>query len=229
MSCSIVIPTYNRKKFEKLISFNIQSQTYSHILEVIVADDGLEEQRLNLTIPYPIVYLRCPRMSIGEKRNLLANTAKGEFIAHMDTDDVYFPQYIHHSIQLMKERNKNATGTSDMLFLFKDGHSGSMRNLLLSMANEATLVYKKSFWEAGNFSTQQTNEGISFLTGRHWEIGHSSIQHVMICLCHEENTVDKNVWRKPNQLQLPCYSSHEPFLKDLGFAIKETVKNIEIE
>ena len=222
MSCSIVIPTDNRKKFEKLISFNIQSQTYANILEVIVADDGLEEQKLELTIPYPIVYLRCPRMSIGEKRNLLAKTAKGEYIAHMDTDDVYFPEYINHSIQLMKERKKNATGTSDMLFLFKDGHCGSMRNLLLSMANEATLVYKKSFWEAGHFSTQQTNEGISFLVGRHWEIGHSSIQHVMICICHEENTVDKNVWRKPNQLKLPSYAAHEPFLKELGFILPQS-------
>jgi len=219
MSCSIVIPTYNRKKFEKLISFNIQSQTYKHILEVVIADDGLEEEKLELKIPYPIVYVRCARMSIGEKRNLLAKTAKGEYIAHMDTDDLYFPEYIDSSIQLMKEKKKNATGTSDMIFLFKDGHAGSMRNLLLSMANEATLVYKKSFWEQGPFSTKQTNEGISFLLGRHWEIGHSAIHRVMICLCHEENTVDKNVWRKPNTIQLPSYTPYEPFLKELGFLI----------
>jgi glycosyltransferase involved in cell wall biosynthesis len=221
MSCSIVIPTYNRKKFERLLEFNIKSQIYKHIIEVVIADDGLEEEKLELTVPFPVVYIRCPRMSIGEKRNLLAKTAKGEFIAHMDTDDLYFPEYIDYSIQLMNERNKNVTGTSDMIFLFKDGHRGSMRNLLLSMANEATLVYRKSFWERGNFSTEQTNEGISFLLGRHWEIGHSAIHHVMICLCHEENTVDKNVWRKPNNLKLPPYSAYEPFLKDLGFAIKE--------
>ncbi len=228
MSCSIVIPTYNRKKFESLLSFNIQSQTYKDIIEVVIADDGLEEQQLNLTVPYPVVYLRCPRMSIGEKRNLLAKTAKGEFIAHMDTDDLYFPEYIEQSIQGMKDKNKNATGTSDMFFLFKDGHSGSMRNLLLSMANEATLVYRKSFWERGPFSTNQTNEGISFLQGRHWEIAHSSIQHVMICLCHEENTVDKNVWKKPNSATLPNYSAYESYLKELGFAIKETTKNIPL-
>jgi glycosyltransferase involved in cell wall biosynthesis len=147
MSCSIIIPTYNRKKFEKLIEFNIKSQTYKHILEVIVADDGLESQRLDLKIPYPVVYIQCKRMSIGEKRNLLAEKAKGEYIAHMDSDDLYFPQYIESSIQLNVEKKKNATGTSDMIFLFKDGHCGSMRNALLSMANEATLVYKKSFWE----------------------------------------------------------------------------------
>lgn len=221
MSCSIVIPTYNRKKFEKLIEFNICSQTYPNILEVIIGDDGQDSQRLDIKIPYPVVYLRCPRMSIGEKRNLLAEKAKGEFIAHMDTDDVYFPQYIERSIQLMNDKKKNVTGTSDMIFLFKDGHSGSMRNPLLSMANEATLVYRKSFWENGPFSTDQTNEGISFLQGRHWETGHSNIQEVMICLCHDENTVDKNVWRQPNNCQLPNYTIYHPYLKGLGFAIKE--------
>lgn len=221
MSCSIVIPTYNRKKFEKLLEFNIKSQTYKDILEVIIGDDGLDTQRLELNIPYPVVYLRCPRMSIGEKRNLLAETAKGEYIAHMDSDDIYLPQYIESSIQLMKEKKKNATGTSDMVFLFKDGHCGAMRNLLLSMANEATLVYKKTFWEGGKFSTAQTNEGISFLLGRHWEVGHSRISNVMICLCHEENTVDKNVWRQNNTTKLPDFTLYIPFLKELGFAIKE--------
>jgi glycosyltransferase involved in cell wall biosynthesis len=228
MSCSIIIPTYNRKKFEKLISFNICSQTYPDILEVIVGDDGPESQRLCLNIPYPVVYLRCPRMTIGQKRNRLAEQAKGEYIAHMDTDDIYFPQYIERSIGWMKEKKKTVTGTSDMIFLFKDGHSGSMRNPLLSMANEATLVYKKSFWERGAFSTDQTNEGISFLKGRHWEIGHSTIQDVMICLCHDENTVDKNVWRQPNNSMLPDYSNYYPYLKELGFAIKGESNNIQV-
>ena len=107
MSCSIVIPTYNRKKFEKLMEFNIKSQTYKNIIEVVIGDDGLDSQRLELNIPYPIVYLRCPRMSIGEKRNLLAKTAKGDYIAHMDSDDLYFPQYIESSIQLMKDKGMN--------------------------------------------------------------------------------------------------------------------------
>ena len=228
MSCSIIIPTYNRKKFEKLIEFNISSQTYPNILEVIVGDDGQDTQRLDIQVPYPVIYLRCPRMTIGEKRNMLVEKAKGEYIAHMDTDDIYFPQYIEHSIQLMKDKKKNVTGTSDMVFLFKDGHTGAMRNPLLSMANEATLVYKKSFWEKGHFSTNQTNEGISFLLGRHWETGHSDIREVMICLCHDENTVDKNVWRQPNSIPFPNCKVYYPYLKELGFAIKEESKNIEV-
>jgi hypothetical protein len=147
----------------------------------------------------------------------------------MDTDDIYFPEYIDYSIRRMQEKKKNISGTSDMLFLFKDGHSGAMRNRLLSMANEATLVYKKSFWERTPFNTTQTSEGISFLQGRHWEIAHISIQHIMICLCHEENTVDKSIWKMPElKTKLPSYSSYEPILKELGFVVEPILHKDEL-
>lgn len=217
MSCTIIIPTFNRKKFERLIEFNICSQTYKNIIEIIIADDGDEKEILTLNIPYQIKYIKCHRMSIGNKRNLLVENAKGEYIAHFDTDDIYFPTYIEHSIELMTEKKKNAVGTSDMYFLFKDGHTGAMRNPLLSMANEATLVYKKSFWEKGKFSQNNTSEGIKFLSGRHWEVAHSDIKKVMLCLCHEENTVDKEIWRKPNSIPIPCIEAYRKILTELGY------------
>ena len=218
-TCSIIIPTYNRKKFEKLIEYNIKCQNYPYILEVIIADDGDESQKLELDVPYPIQYVRCNRMSIGSKRNLLCSKARGTFIAHFDTDDIYFPTYIEYSIDRMLKTNKNVIGTSDMIFLYKDGQTGNMRNVLLSMANEATLVYRKSFWERGGFSGQQSNEGIHFLEGRHWEIAHADINKVMICLCHDENTVDKNVWRKQPSVVLPPFDGHKPLLLEMGFTI----------
>lgn len=39
-SVSIVIPTYNRKKFEKLIEYNINIQDYTNIKEIIIIDDS---------------------------------------------------------------------------------------------------------------------------------------------------------------------------------------------
>jgi glycosyltransferase involved in cell wall biosynthesis len=215
-SCTIIIPTYNRKKFEKLIEYNIKCQTYPNITEIIIADDGDEELELN--IPYPINYIKCKRMTIGEKRNLLASNCKSTYIAHMDTDDVYLPTYIDHSISLLETQKKNAVGTSDMIFIYPDGQSGSMRNPLLSMANEATLVYKKSFWDEKQFGQTQSSEAIHFLQGRHWQIAHSEIMKVMICICHSTNTVDKNVWKKCPEIKLPDYSSHKDILANINLS-----------
>ena len=214
MSCSIIIPTYNRKKFEKLISYNIRCQDYPNIVEVIIGDDG--DEQLELDVPYPIKYIKCPRMKIGEKRNLLCYHASGKYIAHMDTDDIYFSTYISHTIGVIESEKKDVAGTSDMIFMYPDGKKGAMRNPFLSMANEATLVYKKSFWEEKGFSEQQSSEGISFLEGRHWRIGHTDILKQMICLCHSTNTVDKTPWREFNVESFPSYDSHKAILEEIS-------------
>ena len=210
-TCSIIIPTYNRKKFEKLIEYNILCQTYPNILEIVIADDG-DEDMLELNVPYQINYIKCARMTIGQKRNLLASKAKGFYIAHMDTDDVYLPSYIEHSISILETQKKDAVGTSDMIFIYADGKTGAMRNPLLSMANEATLVYKKSFWNEKKFGETQSSEAIPFLQGRHWQTGHSEIKKVMICICHSTNTVDKNVWKNCPEVELPDYKKHKEIL-----------------
>jgi len=214
-TCSIIIPTYNRKKFEKLIEYNILCQTYSNILEIVIADDG-DDEILQLNVPYSINYIKCDRMTIGQKRNLLASKCKGFYIAHMDTDDVYLPTYIEHSISILDNQKKDAVGTSDMVFIYPDGKTGSMRNPLLSMANEATLVYKKSFWDEKPFAESQSSEAIYFLKGRHWQTGHSDIKKVMICICHSTNTVDKNVWKTCPEVDLPYYEKHKEILRSIN-------------
>jgi glycosyltransferase involved in cell wall biosynthesis len=216
MSVSIIIPTYNRKKFERLIEYNINCQTYENIVEVVIADDGDESQRLELNVKYPIKYIKCTRVTIGQKRNILVSSAKGEYIAHMDTDDIYFPTYISHSLEVLKRTKRDAVGTSDMIFIFADGTKGGMRNPYLSMANEATLVYKKSFWKELGFSEKQSSEGIQFLEGRHWQTAHSSINQVMICLCHSTNTVDKEPWRNNPVSGFPDFSEHQKILDSIS-------------
>ena len=213
--CSIIIPTYNRKKFEKLIECNILCQTYTNIVEVIIADDGDDDQKIELSIPYPIIYIKCPRMTIGQKRNLLASRCSGRYIAHMDTDDIYLSSYLEHSISKLENEKKDVVGTSDMIFLFPNNKTGAMRNPLLSMANEATLVYKKTFWENLNFSNQQSSEGIQFLKGRHWQIAHSDINKVMICICHSSNTVNKDIWKECQSVELPNYDKQKEFLNGI--------------
>ena len=61
MSVSICIPTYNRKKFEKLIQHNNKIQTY---YVIIILDDGDDEPSCIKT-KYPIRYYNIPRCCIG--------------------------------------------------------------------------------------------------------------------------------------------------------------------
>ena len=52
-SVDILIPTYQRKKFEGLISLNINKQTYPLIKNVIIADDS--NDNLHLDIKYSVL------------------------------------------------------------------------------------------------------------------------------------------------------------------------------
>lgn len=208
---SIVIPTYNRARFGPLVEFNVCIQTYKNICEIIVADDG--DERLEFACPYPVKYLKIDqRLTIGQKRNVLAQYASGEFIAHMDDDDIYFASYIKHSIELLTSTGKSCTGSHSMLMTDVHWNEAALLGGNPEMSNEATLVYRKSFWTERGFSQNQTSEAIAFLSGRAGAMVMSDIREVMVCFCHKENTVDKTAWLQNKANGFPSYFYHRVLL-----------------
>ena len=204
MSLSIVIPTFNRARFAPLVEFNINIQKYQHICEVLIADDGAD--RLEIIVPYPVRYIALNyRLTIGQKRNLLASLATGEYVAHMDDDDVYFPSYISHSMKLLNSTGKDCVGSHSMLMTDIHWNEAVLMGGNTELANEATLVYKKSFWAERGFSESQTSEAIAFLSGRADRMAMSDIRKVMVCFCHSGNTVDKTAWLQNKACGLPNY------------------------
>ena len=195
-SVSIVIPYFNRKKFEKLIEYNIQCQTYPNIKEVIIADDSTEpNQRLELNIPYPVVYCVIPRCSIGAKRNYLKKIAQGEIIAHFDSDDSYCPNYIQSCVDTMILNDCEITGSSDMLFCNPvTKWTGRQSCLYNQMLNEATMTYNKKYADKYFYQDRNHSENESF-TADHWLITQTPIDDIMVCTNHQ-NTVDKSMWEK---------------------------------
>jgi len=196
MSVSIVIPYFNRKKFEKLIEYNINIQTYHNIKEVIIADDStLPNQQLHLEIPYTILYYKVPRMTIGAKRNFLKSKATGEYICHFDTDDNYCSGYIQSCMNTMIKYDCDITGSSDMLFVnYTTKWCGRQSCKYLNQLNEATMLYKKSYADTHHYADRSHSENESF-TNEVWRIRETPIEEIMVCTCHGDNTIDKNVWQ----------------------------------
>ncbi|CAO3360090.1 glycosyltransferase family 2 protein [Azospirillum palustre] len=101
---SIVTPTWQREEFLPRLHACIRAQTHGEI-EWLVFDDS----------PRPSVYLKPlanPRLkyfyspsrySIGEKRNILAEHAKGSVIVHMDDDDFYAPAYVERMLGWLEQ------------------------------------------------------------------------------------------------------------------------------
>jgi hypothetical protein len=217
MSVSICIPTWNRKRFEKLIEYNINCQTYSKIKEVIIADDG-DDEPLVLDIFYPIRYIKLPkRITIGAKRNLLACQAEGDYICHMDTDDIYSPNYIMYGMNCLKDKYE-LFGSSCMLITFPNHNWKVCASVCydLHRTNEATMIYKKTFWREARFSNSSVAEGQPFLKGREDKIFSGDISNIMVCIAHGENTVCKKRWIDNGipESVYPVFNAHKKIYLD---------------
>lgn len=91
---SIITPTFERARFHARIAACVQAQTLAD-LEWLVLDDSATPSPVLTALDDPrLRYTHLPqRMTIGDKRNLLAEQAKGETILHFDDDDWYAPGY----------------------------------------------------------------------------------------------------------------------------------------
>ena len=213
-SVDIVIPTYNRKKFSDLISHNINIQTYPYINKILIGDDGDEELQLN--VKYPIEYYKMSRCSIGTKRNELCLKSKATYIAFMDTDDFYHKDYITMSILNLMFRQKSVSGSADMILSFKN-EVYMTRCIYLDMLNEATMVFTRKYFEMHKFKDTSTGEAIQFIDIK--DVVETDINLIMVCICHESNTIDKKAWcddkYKYNQFKKEDYAEHFKILSNI--------------
>lgn len=203
MSCIIVIPTYNRKQFEKLIEYNINCQTYNNIKQVLIIDDG-DDEKLELKIPYNVRYVKLKyKITIGQKRNLLNTLAleqKPDYIVCMDTDDIYNENYITKSIFNLIKYNKQVSGSSDMI-MYLNKKTYLQQCIYLDLFNEATLVFTKEYAQNHKFKEDNSSEGKAFLINNYDGVNinnkilhETDINDIMVCVVHSNNSVCKIAW-----------------------------------
>ena len=214
-SVDILIPTYNRKKFEKLISHNISIQSYPLIKNIIIADDS--NDNLHLDINYSVLNYKVERMSIGAKRNFLLSKSTSRYAVFMDTDDMYHPDYISHSIHTLLMNGKSITGTSDMLMYYQE-QTYRLSCIFFHAINEATLVIDTHNVKL-KFKEQNSSEGLEPLKNHIGDIVQTDINKVMCCLCHQENTIDKKIWikeRYKTEFNMSEYDEHLKIISSLN-------------
>jgi glycosyltransferase involved in cell wall biosynthesis len=89
---SVIISTYNRRELLRQGLASIWTQTYTNY-EIIVVDDGSTDGTWEelLALGPRIRAFRQDNAGPGAARNLGAQHATGEYVAFLDSDDVFFP------------------------------------------------------------------------------------------------------------------------------------------
>jgi glycosyltransferase involved in cell wall biosynthesis len=106
---SVIIPTYNSEDYINEAIKSVLSQTYKNY-EIIIVDDGSSDNTATLLKKYQgrLKYFYQNNQGSAAARNLGLNNSSGEFIAFLDSDDVWFPEKLEKQVRIMKENPRLA-------------------------------------------------------------------------------------------------------------------------
>lgn len=154
---SVCTPTFNRRPFFPYIIKCFENQTYpKDRVEWIIVDDGTDKiEDLVSHLPYVKYYRHDTKLTLGKKRNLCHQFAKGEILLNMDDDDYYPAERISHAVDmLIKHPKALCAGSSEMYIYFKHiqkmykfGSYGPNHATAATFAFRRTLLEKTSFQE----------------------------------------------------------------------------------
>ena len=161
---SVVTVTYNRQLIFPMAIRNWINFIYPRDkLEWVIVDDSDDGTTLSGLLPKSnqIKYYRLQttgRLSIGQKRNFGVEHASHDYIAFMDDDDYYYPHSIYARVALLlKYPQYDLVGVTDLdIYDVVNSFSARVKGGFIS---EASMCFKKSFWEERHFPDQFSTLG----------------------------------------------------------------------
>ncbi|NET33466.1 MAG: glycosyltransferase [Cyanothece sp. SIO1E1] len=114
---SVVIPTYNRCSMLEEAIASVLAQQFEGTVEIIVVDDNSQDGTADMIRQrYPSLHLMSLSHNIGPSaaRNRAISVAQGKYIAFLDSDDLWEPNYLQ-SQMIALEGQIQGFGVSDLL------------------------------------------------------------------------------------------------------------------
>jgi len=106
MMFSVIIPTYNRSPLLREAIDSVLDQSLKDY-EVIVVNDGSSDDTKNLLKSYgeKIIAINKNNEGAEKARNTGSNIAKGEYLAFLDDDDIFFPWTLENYNKVILKKN----------------------------------------------------------------------------------------------------------------------------
>ncbi|MEM9808922.1 MAG: glycosyltransferase [Cyanobacteria bacterium P01_D01_bin.56] len=114
---SVVIPTYNRIAMLREALASALRQTFEGAIEIIVIDDNSQDGTPEIIRDqYPGIYLIACTENKGPSaaRNRGIAAAQGDYIAFLDSDDLWEPDYLKTQWETLRQRDANHFVVSDL-------------------------------------------------------------------------------------------------------------------
>jgi glycosyltransferase involved in cell wall biosynthesis len=100
---SVIIPTYNRAGLVRQAVASVKAQTFRDFEVVVVDDGGTDGTYEVLSADCELRVLRHPhRQGVAAARNLGVAAARGEWLAFLDSDDLWLPDKLARQISWLE-------------------------------------------------------------------------------------------------------------------------------
>jgi hypothetical protein len=226
---SICTPTFNRRPFIPMAIKCFEHQTYpKDKIEWIIVDDGTDKiEDLVSHIPQVKYFKYDEKMTLGKKRNICNEKAKGDIIVYMDDDDYYPPERVKHAVEKLKDSKALCAGSSAMFIYFK--HIDKMLQFGPYGPNHstaATFAFKKELLKQTKFDEESSvAEEKKFL--KDYTIPFVQLESIktILVFSHNHNSFDKKELLK----QLPNPSVHETPLTPKDIVKEEDILKFFME
>lgn len=145
---TVIIPLYNKEKYVKRAVDSVLAQTFIDF-ELIIVDDGSTDGSVDVVKGYDDKRIRIIQQTNsgpGAARNRGAAEAKGAFLAFLDADDEWLPEYLQTIDNVRKDNPDCNVIVSNWIADFSR-HPQGLRNVNLSLylKNEYGIEFK-GFW-----------------------------------------------------------------------------------
>jgi glycosyltransferase involved in cell wall biosynthesis len=176
---SVIIPTFNRANLVKEAIESVLAQTFQDV-EIIVIDDGSTDETKEVVSKMPsdkTHYIYQNNMGPAAARNAGIRIARGQYIAFLDSDDLWLPKKLEKQLQLFEKLPPEVGLVHCSVFLKKGdelvlakakARGNPLRDFLLNTDNAylstpAILVKKECFNKTGLFDeTRWLSEDVDF-------------------------------------------------------------------
>lgn len=102
---SVVIPLYNKEQSIASTINSVLAQTYKDF-EIVVVDDGSTDKSTDVVraiVDDRIVFISQDNQGVSAARNTGIIAAKGEYVAFLDGDDLWHPEYLETLVRLISD------------------------------------------------------------------------------------------------------------------------------
>jgi len=142
---SVILPTYNRVKYLRPAVESVFAQTLSD-WELIIADDGSEGETadyLESLANLPgVKLLRLPHTgNPGAVRNAALRAARGEYVAFLDSDDLWLPRKLELQLALQRSSKGRRWSYTAVRRIDKSGE------IMPSEATQRRILYEGAIFE----------------------------------------------------------------------------------